>query len=191
MKATHIYTGLCCLLVFAVEGVSEEAGEHLQPIQTRYQIQLDEGRRLSLDFGKRMVLVDSTRTKIDVDDSEQHKYTKIEEVVEKAVARQLAEIAGYLEEYRKLSGSYPTTNQGLDALVTKPKNEPFPRRWIQHCVELPRDIFGRYLKYELKNGKFRLWSLGKDLKDAGDDIKYQKPNSGEQVVPPRSDRAGG
>ncbi len=42
-----------------------------------------------------------------------------------------------LQLYESMNGFYPTTEQGLQALVTQPQNDPRPARWYL------RFIFGR------------------------------------------------
>src|SRR3989454_8544451 len=47
-----------------------------------------------------------------------------------ATARTQIELLGLaLDNYRLDSGAYPTTEQGLDALQTKPTREPVPLSW--------------------------------------------------------------
>src|SRR2546426_763839 len=47
-----------------------------------------------------------------------------------ATARTQIELLGLaLDNYRLDSGAYPTTEQGLDALQTKPTREPIPLNW--------------------------------------------------------------
>lgn len=36
-----------------------------------------------------------------------------------------------LDQYEQLAGNYPTTSQGLEALMVKPTSAPRPRRWNQ------------------------------------------------------------
>jgi general secretion pathway protein G len=38
-----------------------------------------------------------------------------------------------------MTGFFPTTEQGLQALVTQPQNDPRPTRWYQLFQELPKD----------------------------------------------------
>jgi general secretion pathway protein G len=47
-------------------------------------------------------------------------------------------VLGYIEQYKTMlmmyegmNGFYPTTEQGLKALITKPESEPKPRSWRQ------------------------------------------------------------
>ncbi|MFT6238108.1 MAG: general secretion pathway protein G [Paracoccaceae bacterium] len=36
-----------------------------------------------------------------------------------------------LEQYKNIGGVYPSTSQGLEALLKKPADSPRPRRWIK------------------------------------------------------------
>jgi hypothetical protein len=47
-----------------------------------------------------------------------------------------------LQLYKSITGFYPTTEQGLQALVTQPQNDPRPTRWYQLFKELPKDPWG-------------------------------------------------
>src|SRR5436190_9164179 len=47
-----------------------------------------------------------------------------------------------LQLYESMNGFYPTTDQGLQALVAQPANDPRPARWYQLFRELPTDPWG-------------------------------------------------
>ena len=77
-------------------------------------------------------------------------------------------IATALKLYRLDNFGYPTTEQGLAALVEKPTMDPIPRNWKQsgYLPELPMDPWGRPYLYlnpaELGGGEYDLYSLGAD-----------------------------
>ena len=52
-----------------------------------------------------------------------------------------------LKLYKLDNGFYPTTAQGLDALVNKPTKEPVPEHWAQYLVSIPLDPNGLPYKY--------------------------------------------
>lgn len=56
-------------------------------------------------------------------------------------------IQNALDLYKLDNGDYPTTDQGLMALVQKPTNEPMPRNWQQYLKDLPKDPWGRHYMY--------------------------------------------
>ena len=79
-----------------------------------------------------------------------------------------------LQLYESMNGFYPTTEQGLQALVTQPSNDPRPARWYQLFKELPTDPWGNGYIYKspgLKNpGGYDLYSAGPDRQaDTADD----------------------
>jgi general secretion pathway protein G len=79
-----------------------------------------------------------------------------------------------LQLYESMNGFFPTTEQGLQALVTQPQNDPRPTRWYQLFKELPKDPWGSDYIYRdpgLKNpGGYDLYSAGPDRQaDTSDD----------------------
>lgn len=52
---------------------------------------------------------------------------------------QLKALKDALEQYKLDNGNYPTTAQGLKALVEKPTTPPVPNRWRQYLDKLPKD----------------------------------------------------
>lgn len=83
----------------------------------------------------------------------------------------------YLTMYKMSAGSYPTTAQGLNALVTKPEVKPIPRKWTQLVNSVPTDPWKREYQYSCKKGKISLWSKGPNEKDPSDDIYYEITDS--------------
>jgi general secretion pathway protein G len=76
-----------------------------------------------------------------------------------------------LELYRLDNGFYPTTEQGLKALVEKPDSEPEPKKWKKYIDVLPKDSWGHDFVY-LQPGSYRdfdLLSWGLDGAEGGDD----------------------
>src|SRR5947199_2663908 len=56
-----------------------------------------------------------------------------------AVRADVQSIGTQLMQYEAMNGFYPTTEQGLQALVTQAASEPRPQSWYQFFKELPRD----------------------------------------------------
>ena len=48
-------------------------------------------------------------------------------------------ISTQLKLYESMNGFFPTTEQGLQALVVQPSTDPQPTRWYQLFKELPKD----------------------------------------------------
>src|SRR5438046_10573834 len=69
-----------------------------------------------------------------------------------------------LQLYESMNGFFPTTEQGLQALVTQPQNDPKPTRWYQLFREMPKDPWGSDYIYRypgVKNpGGYELSSAG-------------------------------
>lgn len=94
----------------------------------------------------------------------------------------LKTIAGALEIYRLDNRDYPSTNQGLRALVEKPAGRPEPVNWVEggYLPELPVDPWGNDYVYRSPgdDGDYELISLGADGKPGGDgndaDLKSRK-----------------
>ena len=79
-----------------------------------------------------------------------------------------------LQLYESMNGFFPTTEQGLQALVTQPQNDPKPMRWYQLFREMPKDPWGSDYIYRnpgLKNPSgYDLYSAGADRQpDTSDD----------------------
>lgn len=79
-----------------------------------------------------------------------------------------------LKLYETLNGFYPSTEQGLQALMNPPTTEPRPSRWTQLMTDIPKDPYGMpyvYVSPGKKNpGGFDLYSMGPDhTADTADD----------------------
>ncbi len=83
-------------------------------------------------------------------------------------------ISTQLKLYQSLNGFYPTTEQGLQALVTQPTTEPRPSRWTQLMTDVQKDPWAMpyiYVSPGKKNSTgYDLYSAGPDrTPDTGDD----------------------
>jgi general secretion pathway protein G len=83
-----------------------------------------------------------------------------------AVASDIQGINTQLKLYESMNGFFPTTEQGLGALVTQPDSEPRPTRWYQLYTEMPKDPWHNNYVYRCPGTKnptgFDLYSAGKD-----------------------------
>jgi len=102
-----------------------------------------------------------------------------------ATSVQIANLESVLELYRMDSGHYPTTEQGLDALVNPPddaRNYP-PGGYLQKG-RVPVDPWGNPYEYEQPGqnnpNTFDLWSYGADGKPGGEGVDGDIGNWGEQ-----------
>ncbi len=88
---------------------------------------------------------------------------------------QLEMLAAALDSYRLDNGSYPSTQQGLAALMTRPTTAPIPGNWKGPYLrkEVPLDPWGRAYLYASpgarRPGGFDLSSLGRDGQVGGAD----------------------
>lgn len=89
-----------------------------------------------------------------------------------AAAVQIREIEQALEMYRLDSSLYPSTAQGLEALVSKPSIPPEPRKYREggYLRKLPVDPWGSPFVYRCPgdHGEYDLFSLGADGEEGGD-----------------------
>ena len=75
-----------------------------------------------------------------------------------------------LKLYRLDNQRYPSSEQGLPALVNKPSTEPVPPNWKPYLEKLPNDPWGRpyqYLNPGVK-GEIDVMSLGADGQPGGE-----------------------
>jgi general secretion pathway protein G len=79
-----------------------------------------------------------------------------------------------LNLYRLDNFNYPTTDQGLDALVKKPTATPEPKRYKQggYIKKLPKDPWGNDYQYLAPgvHGEIDVYTTGKNSDAAEDDI---------------------
>ncbi|MCG8567796.1 MAG: type II secretion system major pseudopilin GspG [Desulfobacterales bacterium] len=104
-------------------------------------------------------------------------FGKTEQAKISAARAQIENFSIALDSYQLDTGAFPTTEQGLAALVTKTATPPEPKNWRGPYLrkkEIPSDPWGNpYLyEYPAKNGPdFDLLSYGKNgqLGGTGDD----------------------
>ncbi|MBL8383995.1 MAG: type II secretion system major pseudopilin GspG [Burkholderiales bacterium] len=86
----------------------------------------------------------------------------------KAARAQITALESALDQYRLDTGRYPSTEQGLAALMVKPANES---RWAGPYLRksIPDDPWGKPYQYRQpgEHGEFDLFSLGKDGQPGG------------------------
>ena len=87
------------------------------------------------------------------------------------VQQDLRSIESALKLYRMDNFSYPTSEQGLEALVTKPA-DPNIRNWKQNLDRLPKDPWGNPYQYLSpgNNGEIDIYTLGRDGRPGGEDV---------------------
>lgn len=84
----------------------------------------------------------------------------------------LATLESAVNLYKLDNLRYPTTEQGLEALVTRPASEPAPRNWAQggYIDRLPTDPWGNDYMYLSPgvHGEFDIFSFGADGQQGGE-----------------------
>lgn len=83
-------------------------------------------------------------------------------------------ISSALDIYQVNAGRYPTTEQGLEALMVKPAKAPVPDRWHSVLEEMPLDPWKQTYKYRYPGTKskksYDIYSIGKNgIDDQGAD----------------------
>lgn len=98
------------------------------------------------------------------------------------VKQDLLAIQSALDLYKLDSGFYPSTDQGLPALVTKPTTPPVPRNWKSegYLQEVPADPWGETYQYINDNEKLRIFSYGPKGKDGNSEIGNWNVNEVEK-----------
>jgi general secretion pathway protein G len=87
-----------------------------------------------------------------------------------AARQDIATLMQSLKLYRLDNRRYPTSEQGLAALVKKPEVDPLPTNWKSYVERLPQDPWGnpyQYLNPGL-NGEIDVFSYGGDGKPGGE-----------------------
>jgi general secretion pathway protein G len=93
-----------------------------------------------------------------------------------AAKQDIASLLQALKLYRLDNGAYPSTEQGLKALLAKPAVEPVPQNWKQggylERSTTPKDPWGneyKYLNPGLK-GEIDVFSYGRDGAAGGEGV---------------------
>jgi general secretion pathway protein G len=85
-----------------------------------------------------------------------------------------------LRLYRLDNFVYPTTEQGLEALVVRPTTPPEPRRWKEggYVDRLPRDPWGNEYQYLNPgvHGEIDIFSYGADGRPGGEGVNAEIGN---------------
>jgi general secretion pathway protein G len=86
-----------------------------------------------------------------------------------AAKHDIAAVMQALKLYRLDNGRYPTTEQGLAALVTKPQGAPVPPNWKQYLDRVPKDPWHNVYQYLNPGvrGEIDVFTLGADSQPGG------------------------
>jgi len=75
-----------------------------------------------------------------------------------------------MDLYRLDNGFYPSTDQGIKALVTKPTSDPVPQNWKSggYLRSVPKDPWDRPYRYvNLGSANIEIFTYGADNKPGG------------------------
>ncbi|PAU81175.1 type II secretion system protein GspG [Halovibrio salipaludis] len=91
-----------------------------------------------------------------------------------AAEAQLRNISSALDLYRLDNSHYPSTEQGLEALVEKPSGSPEPSNWNPegYMNAIPKDPWGNEYQYVQpgSEGPYDLYSYGADGREGGEGV---------------------
>lgn len=89
-----------------------------------------------------------------------------------AARQDIGSIKQALDLYRLDNGRYPTQEQGLQALISKPSTDPVPNNWKDggYLEKLPTDPWGHPYQYLNPgvHGEIDIFSFGADGKPGGE-----------------------
>ena len=92
-----------------------------------------------------------------------------DEARQAAAKHDIATVMQSLKLYKLDNGRYPTNDQGLQALVTKPTSAPAPSNWKPYLDKVPKDPWGNTYQYLSPgvHGEVDVFSLGADNQPGG------------------------
>ena len=87
-----------------------------------------------------------------------------------AAQTDLRTLSAALDVYRLDNYRYPSSEQGLEALVQRPSGSPEAKNWNPsgYLKKLPSDPWGAAYLYENRDGRIELTSLGADGAEGGE-----------------------
>jgi general secretion pathway protein G len=99
-----------------------------------------------------------------------------------AAKTDIGNLSTSLETYKLDNGNYPTTDQGLNALIEKPSSDPIPQNYQSKGYltkkNIPNDPWGRAYIYTSDGQDYLITSYGADGKEGGEgfnaDIRSDK-----------------
>ncbi|OFZ53492.1 MAG: type II secretion system protein GspG [Bdellovibrionales bacterium RIFOXYC1_FULL_54_43] len=83
---------------------------------------------------------------------------------------QIKQLGVILQDFRRVCGFYPTTEQGLDALIKAPAGREcknYDPEGFLSSKKLPKDAWGNDFAYMSDGNKFTIKSLGSDAAEGG------------------------
>lgn len=89
-----------------------------------------------------------------------------------AAKQDVMQIINALNLYRLDNLRYPTTDQGLEALVARPTSGPGAGNWKQYLNKVPVDPWGRPYQYRSpgQRGEIDVFTFGADGREGGEGV---------------------
>ena len=89
----------------------------------------------------------------------------------KTAKTEMANISQALDMYKLDNFTYPSTSQGIEALVSKPSGSPEPKNYKSggYMKKLPVDPWGNPYMYFANKGNYEIVSYGADGEEGGED----------------------
>ncbi|ABM63135.1 type II secretion system major pseudopilin GspG [Halorhodospira halophila] len=95
-----------------------------------------------------------------------------------AAKQDIRAIESALNLYRLDNNRYPSTDQGLEALVEEPSGDPEPQNWQGYLDSVPTDPWGNEYQYMNpgEHGDIDIYSLGADGSPGGEGVDAEIGN---------------
>ncbi len=101
---------------------------------------------------------------------------RLDEARQETAKTQMKVLEEALDQFRRDNGFYPSTEQGLQALVEKPSTGRIPKRYPSKGYlkggRVPQDPFDcdyQYYNPGLQGHEYEIYSLGADCQEGGDE----------------------
>jgi general secretion pathway protein G len=105
-------------------------------------------------------------------------FGKLDEAKVDQARIQMKSLVGALDLYHLDNSVYPSTEQGMDALLTQPVVGSIPKNWrgpYLRSAKLPRDPWENDYIYQSEGKSISMKSLGADGEEGGDGINSDIP----------------
>lgn len=99
-------------------------------------------------------------------------FGKLDEANIKTANIQMKSLGSALDFYHLDNSSYPTTEQGLEALISKPEVGKVPKNWKGPYLnsEIPKDPWNNDYAYRSTGGSYQIISFGADGEEGGEEV---------------------
>ena len=94
---------------------------------------------------------------------------------------QIRSVESALDLYRLHNSGYPTSDQGLGALLSQPSVGSIPQDWRGPYIKptvMPLDGWGKEFRYTSDGSSYTITSMGKDGVEGGTDLNADISNAG-------------